>query len=295
MDIRDPATAKIGEEIFPFEMETVPEYFLKKAEVELHDTPDRRAQGLREIKELVKNDEHTKNIEFDDEFLLQYLRVRKYDVARAFTQLKAFVAAKKKYPLMFTNFRYDKIVKATNDKVMSMLPWRCQDGCAIMLVELDNWKPEDFTVEEVKRAYLLFLSESLRNPMTQINGFKVIFDLKSNPLRHLKHFTPENVYLLYHGTQECIAARYKEVHLVNLSVTFRAIWFIMKHFLTDKLKQRVIFHNTTETLLNHFPKAVLPKQYGGDLQNYNMAEWVKKAMAPEKLAALGGRPREMND
>ncbi|GIY21479.1 hypothetical protein CDAR_184602 [Caerostris darwini] len=258
MDIRDPATAKIGEEIFPFEMETVPEYFLKKAEVELHDTPDRRAQGLREIKELVKNDEHTKNIEFDDEFLLQYLRVRKYDVARAFTQLKAFVAAKKKYPLMFTNFRYDKIVKATNDKVMSMLPWRCQDGCAIMLVELDNWKPEDFTVEEVKRAYLLFLSESLRNPMTQINGFKVIFDLKSNPLRHLKHFTPENVYLLYHGTQ-------------------------------------VIFHNTTETLLNHFPKAVLPKQYGGDLQNYNMAEWVKKAMAPEKLAALGGRPREMND
>ncbi|GIY21469.1 hypothetical protein CDAR_184562 [Caerostris darwini] len=37
MGIRDPATAKIGEEILPFEIETVPEYFRKKAEVELLD------------------------------------------------------------------------------------------------------------------------------------------------------------------------------------------------------------------------------------------------------------------
>ncbi|GIY80613.1 hypothetical protein CEXT_702291 [Caerostris extrusa] len=260
MDIRDPATAKIGEEILPFEIETVPEYFLKKAEVELHDTPDRRAQGLWEIKELVKvNDEHTKDIEFDDDFLLQYLRVRKYNVARAFTQLKAFVAGKKKYPLMFTNFKYDKIVKATNDKVISMLPWRCQDGCVILLIELDNWFPDEFPVEEVKRAYLLFLSESLRNPMTQINGFKVIFDLKSNPLRHVKHFTPDNLYLLYHGTQECIAARYKEVHLVNLSITFKAIWFIMKHFLSDKLKKAGYFPQHSRNPFELLPQSCLAK------------------------------------
>ncbi|GIY80617.1 hypothetical protein CEXT_702311 [Caerostris extrusa] len=202
MGVRDPATAKIGEEILPFEIETVPEYFRKKAEIELLDTPDRRAQGLREIKELVKNDQHTKNIEFDDDFLLQYLRVRKYNVARAFSQLKALVALKKKYPLMFTNFRYNEMVKATNDKVMSMLPWRCQDGCAILLIELDNWIPEEFPVEEVRRAGMLYLFQSLRNPMTQINGYKVIYDLKSNPARHLKHCTPENLYLIYHSTQK---------------------------------------------------------------------------------------------
>ncbi|GIY21466.1 hypothetical protein CDAR_184551 [Caerostris darwini] len=294
MGNRDLATAKIGEEILPFEIETVPEYFRKKAEVELHDTPDRRAQGLREIKELLNNDEHTKNIEFDDDFLLQYLRVRKYDAARAFTQLKALVALKKKHPLMFTNFSCDITAKAAYHKIISMLPWRCQDGCAILLIEFDNWIPEELPLEEIKRASILYLAESLRNLMTQINGFKVIYDLKSNPLRHLKYCTPENLYLLYHGTQECVAARYKEIHLVNLSITAKAMWFILKHFLTDKLKQRIIFHKTTETLLNYFPKAVLPKQYGGDLQNYDTTEWIKKAMAPEKLASLGGRPRQMN-
>ncbi|GIY29807.1 hypothetical protein CDAR_317332 [Caerostris darwini] len=294
MGVRDPATAKIGEEIFPFEIETVPEYFQKKAEIELLGIPDRRAQGLREIKELVKNDEHTKNIDIDDEFLLQYLRVRKYDAARAFTQLKALVALKKKHPLMFTNFSYDKILKSIHDKTFTMLPWRCQDGCAIVLIQLDNWIPEEFPVDEVRRACMLYLLQSLRNTMTQINGYKVIYDLKSNPARHLKHCTPENLYLIYHSTQECVAARYKEIHLVNLSVTFKAAWFIMKHFLTDKLKKRIIFHKTPETLFNYFPKAVLPKQYGGDLQNYDMSEWVKKIMAPENLVALGGRPRQIN-
>ncbi|GIY29808.1 hypothetical protein CDAR_317331 [Caerostris darwini] len=257
MGVRDPATAKIGEEIFPFEIETVPEYFQKKAEIELLGIPDRRAQGLREIKELVKNDEHTKNIDIDDEFLLQYLRVRKYDAARAFTQLKALVALKKKHPLMFTNFSYDKILKSIHDKTFTMLPWRCQDGCAIVLIQLDNWIPEEFPVDEVRRACMLYLLQSLRNTMTQINGYKVIYDLKSNPARHLKHCTPENLYLIYHSTQ-------------------------------------IIFHKTPETLFNYFPKAVLPKQYGGDLQNYDMSEWVKKIMAPENLVALGGRPRQIN-
>ncbi|GIY17213.1 hypothetical protein CDAR_395381 [Caerostris darwini] len=293
MGIRDPATAKIGEEILPFEMETVPEYFQKKAEAELHDTPDRRAQGLRQIRELAKNDKHTKNIEFDDDFLLQYLRVRKYNVARAFSQLKALVALKKRYPLIFTNFSYDKTVKTISDKFITMLPWRCQDGCAILLVELDNWIPEEFPVEEIKRAVLVYLLQSLRYPMTQINGFKAILDLKSNPLRHLKHCTPNNIYLIYHGSQECIAGRYKEVHIVNQSVTFKAAWFLVKPFLTDKLKKRIIFHSSPETLLDYFPKAVLPKQYGGDLENYDMYAWLKKAMEPEKLSLLGGRPRQV--
>ncbi|GIZ01248.1 hypothetical protein CEXT_599581 [Caerostris extrusa] len=173
----------------------------QKAEAELHDTPDRRAQGLRQIRELAKNDKHTKNIEFDDDFLLQYLRVRKYNVARAFSQLKALVALKKRYPLMFTHFNYDKTVKTISDKFITMLPWRCQDGCAILLVELDNWIPEEFPVEEIKRAVLVYLLQSLRYPMTQINGFKAILDLKSNPLRHLKHCTPNNIYLIYHGSQ----------------------------------------------------------------------------------------------
>ncbi|GIY17215.1 retinaldehyde-binding protein 1 [Caerostris darwini] len=289
MFIRDPQSARIGEEILPFELENVPEFFQKKAEVELHDTPEKRAQGLRQIKEFAKNDKHTKNVEYDDDFLLQYLRARKYNVAKAFSQLKGLSILKKKNPGIFTDLSYDKTVNTINKKIMTILPWRCQDGCTIVLVELDNWNPSEFPVEEIKRAVAVYLLQSLREPMTQINGFKIIIDVKSNPLKHLKYCTPNNIYLMYHGTQECIAGRYKEIHIVNQSMTFKAAWIIIKPFLTDKLKKRIIFHNNSSSLLNYFPKDVLPKQYGGNLLNYNMADWLKRAMAPAKLALLGGQ------
>ncbi|GFY57481.1 retinaldehyde-binding protein 1, partial [Trichonephila inaurata madagascariensis] len=292
MFIRDPETAKIGEEILPFEIDQLPEFFEKKAEVELRDNPERRLQGLRQIKELAKNDKHTKHIEFDDDFLLQYLRARKYNVAKAFSQVKAFVHLKKKNPQMFTDFSYDQTVKLITKKVVTILPWRCQDGCTIILVELDNWNPDEVSVEELRRSLVIYFLQSLREPMTQINGFKIILDVKSNPIRHLKHCTPHNIYLIYHGTQECVAGRYKECHIVNTSMTFKAAWILIKPFLSEKLKKRIIFHNSKETLLKHFPKSVLPVQYGGELKSYDVSDWLKRAMAPEKLALLGGRPRQ---
>ncbi|GBO41879.1 hypothetical protein AVEN_232915-1, partial [Araneus ventricosus] len=54
MFIADPTTARIGEEILPFECGNPPEFYRKKAEAELHDSPDKRIQGLRQIKELIK-------------------------------------------------------------------------------------------------------------------------------------------------------------------------------------------------------------------------------------------------
>ncbi|GIY45680.1 alpha-tocopherol transfer protein-like [Caerostris extrusa] len=69
----------------------------------------------------------------------------------------------------------------------------------------------------------------------------------------------------------------KVFELVNQSVTFKAAWFLVKPFLTDKLKKRIIFHSSPETLLDYFPKAVLPKQYGGDLENYGHVCLAKKS------------------
>ncbi|GFU07955.1 clavesin-1 [Nephila pilipes] len=133
---RSPVNAKIGEEILPFEMGYLPEYFQKKAEAELHETPEKIVQGLRQMKEMAKKDKHTKNVNYDDDFLLQFLRVRKFNVARAFSQLKSYTLLRKKNPNIFTNFRFESIISTVKDRTISFLPWRCQDGCVVMLIEL---------------------------------------------------------------------------------------------------------------------------------------------------------------
>ncbi|XP_054716325.1 alpha-tocopherol transfer protein-like [Uloborus diversus] len=288
MFIRSPDTAQIGKEILPFVVGYLPDYFQKKAEVELKDSPERRVQGLRLLKEMMRNDKNFVGLEFDDEFLLQYLLCRKFNVARAFSQIKAFVALRRKQKNAFTDFRFEKTVRTINDQIVTVLPWRCQDGCAIILVQLDNWNPETFPVEEVKRMVVILILQSLRDPMTQVNGFKVIFDVKSNPIRHLRYCTPQNIYLIYHGPEECSPGRFKEIHIVNQSLTFKAAWLLAKHFLSEKIKKRTHFHSTPETLFKFFPRAILPTQYGGLLTDYDMTDWLKDVMSPQKLATLGG-------
>ncbi|GFT97282.1 alpha-tocopherol transfer protein-like [Trichonephila clavipes] len=236
----------------------------------------------------LNEDKHTKNLSFDEDFLLQFLRVRKYNITKAFSQLKSYAMLRKRIPDSFSNFQFETTVSTVKDRIISWLPWRCPEGCAIILIELDNWDPETFPVEEVKRAFVVFLLQALREPMTQVNGIKAIIDVKSNPIRHLKHATPNNLYLIYHGIQECCPMRYKQVHIVNDSITFRAAWYIIKRFLSEKIVRRVHFHKTPETLFNYFPRAVLPKHYGGNLESYEMTDWLKRVMSPERLATIGG-------
>ncbi|GBO37831.1 hypothetical protein AVEN_228012-1, partial [Araneus ventricosus] len=64
-----------------------------------------------------------------------------------------------------------------------------------------NWDPDTFPVEEIKRAIVTYLLSSLRDPMTQVNGFKVILDVKCNPIKYLRHATPSNLHLIYHAAQ----------------------------------------------------------------------------------------------
>ncbi|GFQ81931.1 alpha-tocopherol transfer protein-like [Trichonephila clavata] len=159
---------------------------------------------------------------------------------------------------------------------------------------LDNWIPEEFPVIEVKRMAAIVTLQSIRDPMTQVNGFKAILNCKSNPIRHLRHCTPQNLYLLYHGCQNCLPARIHSYHLVNPSITSKICIEIMKHFFTEELKRKIHIHSSPEELLNFFPADILPTEYGGKLEDFDLTDWLKEVMQPEMLANLCGRPKSLS-
>ncbi|GFY43248.1 alpha-tocopherol transfer protein [Trichonephila inaurata madagascariensis] len=93
----------------------------------------------------------------------------------------------------------------------------------------------------------------------------------------------------YHFALECIPIRYKEVHLVNDSLMLSAFWTLIKNFLSAKVKSRIFFHSTGETLLNHFPRSVLPAKYGGDLTDWFQEDLVKRLNKEYGSCPLGGQ------
>ncbi|XP_035213205.1 clavesin-2-like [Stegodyphus dumicola] len=271
--------------LYPFEAFFLPEKFVKKAEDELKETQESREVGLQQLRELVLSDKDL-SCRTTDEFLLQFLRARKYNVPKAFNLLKKYMNFKRKNVAIFTGMNYDMLLKLISKKMMGFLPYRCPDGCAVLAVHLDKWSPSEVPIEELSRAIVLFLYHSICDPLTQVNGYKVILDVRSHPLKHLRFCTPHNIYLLYNGTQECFPGRFKGIHVINMSLTFKAAWTLVHPFLSEKLKKRIIFHENNDTLQQHFPESLLPVDFGGQLKEYDNTAWLRNATQSEHLEKL---------
>ncbi|GBN17600.1 hypothetical protein AVEN_25844-1, partial [Araneus ventricosus] len=101
-----------------------------------------------------------------------------------------------------------------------------------------KWEPAELSVDDFKRLTLSVYLQVLRDPMTQINGFQVIHDFSGTSAKHLRYCTPQNLYFLYHGAIHCVPGRYKKIHMVNESVALRALWTIIKNFISEKMSKR---------------------------------------------------------
>ncbi|GFT97294.1 clavesin-2 [Trichonephila clavipes] len=274
-----------SEGLYPFRAFTIPDKFKQKAKDELFETDENRDTAIQRLRELVTGDTDL-GCRITDDFLLKFLRARKFNIPKAFNLVKKHMSFKKKNQDIFTDMDFEVLSQLIKNKVFSFLPYRCKDGCAVFLVHLDNWNPSQFTIKEICKGVVIFLYHSICDPLTQINGYKVIFDVKSRGLKHIRYCTPAYLYLLYTGTQECFPGRFKEIHILNMSMTFQLAWKLISPFLSEKLKKRMVFHDDYKGLNKYFPTSIIPVDLDGELKECDTIPWLKTATRPENLQKL---------
>lgn len=81
-------------------------------------------------------DETDLNSRTTDEFLLQFLRARKYNVNKSFSLLKKYMNFKRKNVSIFTGMDYDRIERLITNRTIRFLPYRDAEGCAVIAVHL---------------------------------------------------------------------------------------------------------------------------------------------------------------
>ncbi|GFV77137.1 alpha-tocopherol transfer protein-like [Trichonephila clavipes] len=279
-----------GNETLPFKMKYLPEFVLKKLKEELKETPETKVQSLLEIRKMLRDEELTRGIDFEEDFLVQYLRHSKYNTGKAFNQIRSMFHLRRKNPRIFDSIPDEFFLTKESTKVLRVLPKRCQEGCTVMIFQYDKFDPNDLCVEDFKRLVMFLFIQILRDPMTQINGFKFIHDFKGTTIQHLKCCTPQNMYLFYHTAIHCIPGRYKEIHVINQSFVAKPCWAILKPFLSDKIRSRVLFHSNVEELYDYFPRSILPVELGGDLKENTEDDFARKANKENNNHGVTGQP-----
>ena len=145
--------------VYPPEVLSVSE-LAEKARIELNETEETRAQGLVDLKELIKeeikkftaNSDGSTNIMYarrnDDAFLLRFLRARKFNAESAFSNLKHYEEFRARHTEMFDgDGLLDNVKHIFEEGAVGILPKRHPSGAVILVIYAGRMNFKDFNME----------------------------------------------------------------------------------------------------------------------------------------------------
>ncbi|XP_054714912.1 clavesin-2-like isoform X3 [Uloborus diversus] len=152
-----------------------------KAKLELNETPEKKEAGLRTLKDMLEGVPNL-NPCTDDDYLLLFLRARKFDCDSAFNLLQNFYTIRSKYPDLLQPI--SKIEPLLRKGAYCVLPYRDEEGRAINVTSISAWDPDVYSFWDVLAALLIAAASTVYDPVTQINGFIFICDVQGFSKKH---------------------------------------------------------------------------------------------------------------
>ncbi|XP_022908344.1 alpha-tocopherol transfer protein-like [Onthophagus taurus] len=258
------------------------EEWLKIAAEELGENPEKRKQEIAAVKLMIMNDPNI-SIPNEDNFLLRFLRARKFDSKKAFQMIQRYYLMKLKCPELFRCPLPSECENVFDLQAQFMLPNRDQLGRRIYIIRVDNFDASKASIDEIFRANVLALEQVVKEEQTQICGIVVVLDMAGLSLNHAKFFTPYYAKKTVELVQETFPLRFKGFHIVNEPFYFDAVMAVIKPFLKEKMKKRIYLHGNDVSSLHGFMKPeILPLEYGGLQGPFDNKPWYLELLSDEE-------------
>ncbi|KAL1485041.1 hypothetical protein MTO96_032230 [Rhipicephalus appendiculatus] len=210
------------------------------ARLQLGETPETKAESLLRLRQLLEGEPTLKYPESDD-FLVMFLRARKYRVEDAFKMIKNYFRMRRDMPEFFDGLVPENVSFRTvchDQKLLMISPEPGEYGRSIAVVNIGAWNPEVCSLLDITRAVLLLTSSWLHEDNPTICGVAGVVDLKGLSIRHLTHITPSYLVKVIRITQDCWPVRIKAMYIINHPKVFEIIFAAVKPFLRSKLLSR---------------------------------------------------------
>ncbi|XP_027860270.1 clavesin-1-like [Xiphophorus couchianus] len=256
----------------------------EKARMELNENPDTLHQDIKQVRDMIVTRPDIGFLRTDDEFILRFLRARKFDHVETFRLLAQYFQFRQQNLDMFQSFKVDdpSIKRALMDGFPGVLEAPDQHGRKILILFASNWDQSRNSFIDILRAILLSLEVLIENPELQINGFTLIIDWSNFSFKQASKLTPNILKLAIEGLQDSFPARFGGIHFVNQPWYIHAMYTIIKPFLKDKTRKRIFLHgNNLNSLHQLIQPECLPSEFGGMLPPYDMGMWARTLLGPD--------------
>ncbi|KAK0044902.1 alpha-tocopherol transfer protein [Biomphalaria pfeifferi] len=254
---------------------------LEKAKRELNEDPDTR---LIEVKTLRTRLEKVPGLKArtDINFLLPFLRARKFDQERAFQLVKNYYEVRRESPEIFDDLKPSRVQHVIDDGIIEVLKERDNQGCRVLVVRPGKWDPDRYSVQEMPRSTYLLMAKLVEEEETQVHGVHIINDLSGITLKQVTHISPTAARQYVHIMQDVIPLRLKRYDYVNEPSFFDVLFTIFKQFMKDKLLKRIYLNGSKfDKLHDSMNPGFLPTDLGGQQKLYANKEWIQDFMSSD--------------
>ena len=171
------ATSAAGDGISSISGET-----LEKAQRELGENPETRGAIIQELRDKIEQWEPSpeeEGVTFsrkDDQFLLRYLRAKKFDTERALQLYVNYHKYRKKYADLLGEITPKAAEHILKSGVVSILPERSKSGCKVIVFRPMLWDMETMQLEHLLKTFLVLVDRLIEEEETQVHGFMLCED-----------------------------------------------------------------------------------------------------------------------
>nr|XP_023014181.1 clavesin-1-like isoform X1 [Leptinotarsa decemlineata] len=225
---------------------------------------------------VVAENDLLKSIETRAGYLERFLYGTNFSVEESFKKIKAFQELQMEHPEWCTREAPIEKKSIIEMDIRMLLDDYDKDGRPIYLVKMGNLDVSKMSMYDVVAIDDIWLESILsKNPRITKNGLCVLLDMEKCSWKLMKWLSPENIKIGVRRTEALPFSELK-VHLVNNSFFVNTIVRMVWPFLSERIKNMVIFHpNDWNSLYKYIDQEVLPTEYGG-AKNINYTELYKK-------------------
>ncbi|XP_076336592.1 alpha-tocopherol transfer protein-like isoform X1 [Tachypleus tridentatus] len=247
----------------------------------VHEDEKMAESMVIELREWVTAQPHLINPRIDDCFLLRFLRHQKYNLAKSQCLLEKYMKARTKLPQCFQQLDIEDpgVVDLLSNGYVFPLPEKDRDGRVTVFGIAGIMDPRRHKPRDSYRAYVATFEALLDDEVVQRKGLSYIFDQADFQLSHFTIVGPKELQLLMSTGQvksKVMPICHRRIHWLNMPKHLLFIYELFKKLLSKKIQERMVVHWNLETLHSHFPRNMLPKEYGGEHSVKELAgRWVE--------------------
>ncbi|KAL1430459.1 hypothetical protein MTO96_014904 [Rhipicephalus appendiculatus] len=253
---------------------------------ELGETPEVKAKSIEQLRRLL-SEEPWLECPTDEEFLVKFLRARKYDVEEALKNIRKYFRVKQETREMFDNLNpYSVPFDATcrEHRLVTVSRQRDSLGRGVVLLRLGAWNSRMCSLIDYFRVSLVQVEWLLFQQDVQIRGVVFVLDFKGLSVYHITQYTPYFMSKLLYLMQDCYPIRVKALYVTHNPALFDILFAAAKRFMKPKLLQRVrLLGHDLEKLHSLLPADVIPQEAGGTHELYDYDKLEKDLQSKAKF------------